>query len=252
MVLVFYYFTSFTVCGQMAETEKKNYNLCSGNDTVKLPVQIQLSNDSEFLNRMIQNDQDSDSGESCDSDLNCSAVVENSNNEQVDKHNTQSTSSTSRSTSDIHTSLSDVAVQQAINVQILSQLSAISDRLQVLEKNNVKNIIKEIKEASKKKTSSQAASITVPPTLPDLYKIRQDAYIQSQVDQRLRDLASNENSGTKIESLRRGPIEVVVPNRVKWPQEFVLSGSKKERIQYKLALHSFPEFQRNFENDRNP
>ena len=24
----------------------------------------------------------------------------------------------------------------------------------------------------------------------------------------------------------------MVPNRVKWPQEFVLSGSKKERIQY--------------------
>ena len=187
---------------------------------------------------MIQNDQDSDSGdESCDSDLNCSAVVENSNNEQVDKHNTQSTSSTSRSTSDSHTSLSDVAVQQAINVQILSQLSAISDRLQVLEKNNVKKHSdpKKIKGASKKKASSQTASVTVPPTqtqLPDLYKIRQDAYIQSQVDQRLRDLASNENSGTKIKSLRGGAIEVVVPNRVKWPQEFVLSGSKKEQIQY--------------------
>ena len=87
---------------------------------------------------MIQNDRDSDSGESCDSDLNCSAVVENSDNEQVDKQNTQSTLSTSCSTSDTHTSLSDVAVQQAINVQILSQLSSISDRLQVLEKSNVK------------------------------------------------------------------------------------------------------------------
>ena len=95
----------------MAEIEKKHYNLRSGNETVKLPVQIQLSNDSEFLNRMIQNGQDSDSGEFCDSDLNCSAVVENSDNEQVDKHNTQSTSSTSCSTSDTHTSLSDVAVQ---------------------------------------------------------------------------------------------------------------------------------------------
>ena len=87
-----------------------------------------------------------------------------------------------------------------------------------------------MKGASKKKTSSQAASVTVSPTqagLPDLYKIRQDSYIQSQVDQRLRDLANNENSGKKIKSL----IEVV-PNRVKWPQEFVLSGSKKERIQF--------------------
>ena len=85
---------------------------------------------------MLQNDQDS--GDSSDSDLNCSAVVENSDNEQVHKQNIQSTPSTSHSTSDTHTSLSDVAVQQAINVQILSQLSSISDRLQLLEKNNVK------------------------------------------------------------------------------------------------------------------
>ena len=94
---------------------------------------------------------------------------------------------------------------------------------------------KKIKGASKKKTSLQAAAVTVPPQqdqLPDLCKIRQDAYIQSQVDQRLRDLASNENSGTKIKSLRGGPIEVVVPSRIKWPQEFVLSGSKKGQIQY--------------------
>ena len=39
----------------MAEIEKKHYNLRSGNETVKLPVQIQLSNDSEFLNKVIQN-----------------------------------------------------------------------------------------------------------------------------------------------------------------------------------------------------
>ena len=122
----------------MAEIEKKHYNLRSGIDTAKLPAHIRILNDSEFLHKVLQNDQDSDSGDSSDSDLNCSAVVENSDSEQVDKQNIQSTSSTSRSTSDTHTSLLDVAVQQAINVQILSQLSSISDRLQVLEKNSVK------------------------------------------------------------------------------------------------------------------
>ena len=35
-------------------------------------------------------------------------------------------------------SLSDVAIQQAINVQILSQLSSISDRLNILEKKDAK------------------------------------------------------------------------------------------------------------------
>ena len=48
----------------MAEIEKKHYNLRSGNDTVKLPVHMQLSNDSEFVNRAIENYQDSDLGES--------------------------------------------------------------------------------------------------------------------------------------------------------------------------------------------
>ena len=52
------------------------------------------------------------------------------------------------------------------------------------------------------------------------------------MDQRLRDLAQNTTAGTKIKSLRGGPVEVLVSNRVKWPQEFVLSGFKKERIHY--------------------
>ena len=68
--------------------------------------------------------------------------------------------------------------------------------------------------------------------MPSLQCIRQDAFIQSQVDQRLRDLAQNTTAGTKIKSLRGGPVEVLVWNQVKWPQEFVLSGFKKGRIQY--------------------
>ena len=81
------------------------------------------------------------------------------------------------------------------------------------KKNNVKkhSDVKTMKGASKKKTSSQATSVTMPPTqveLPDLHTIRQDAYIQSQVDQRLRDLANNENSGTKIKSLRGVPLRL--------------------------------------------
>ena len=52
------------------------------------------------------------------------------------------------------------------------------------------------------------------------------------MDQRLRDLAQNTTAGTQIKSLRGGPVEVLLSNRGKWPQEFVLSGFKKERIQY--------------------
>ena len=39
---------------------------------------------------------------------------------------------------------------------------------------------------------------------------------------------------TQVQNLNHlgGPVEVVVPNGVKWPQELVLSGFKKERIRY--------------------
>ena len=36
----------------------------------------------------------------------------------------------------------------------------------------------------------------------------------------------------KIKSLRGGETEVYVNKRIRWPQEFVLAGSKKERVSY--------------------
>ena len=66
--------------------------------------------------------------------------------------------------------------------------------------------------------------------LPQLHTIRQDLLIQAQVEKRLKELAE---AGTqKQNSLRGGPVEVLVPNKVKWPREYVLSGSHKERVSY--------------------
>ena len=45
-------------------------------------------------------------------------------------------------------------------------------------------------------------------------------------------MVEDSKSGTKIKSMRGGAVEVVVPNRIKWPQEYVLAGSKKEHVQY--------------------
>ena len=39
-------------------------------------------------------------------------------------------------------------------------------------------------------------------------------------------------AGTKNKSLRGGSVDVLVPNRVKWPHEYILSGSAKERVSY--------------------
>ena len=56
--------------------------------------------------------------------------------------------------------------------------------------------------------------------------------MQLLVEQRLKQLAEAEKTGTKIKSLRGGSVQVLVSNRVKWPHEYVLSGSSKERTTY--------------------
>ena len=69
-------------------------------------------------------------------------------------------------------------------------------------------------------------------SINDLHSLRQDANLQMQVEQRLQELASLNKTGSKVKSLRGGAVEVLVPNRVKWPHEYVLSGNAKERISY--------------------
>ena len=48
--------------------------------------------------------------------------------------------------------------------------------------------------------------------LPNLHALRSDA------------LVDENKSGTKIKSLRGGSVDAVVSHRVKWPQEYILSG----------------------------
>ena len=57
--------------------------------------------------------------------------------------------------------------------------------------------------------------------------------MQKQVDEKLKEL-SNIAQGTdqKINSQRRGPVDIFVENRVKWPHELVLTGPSKERVCY--------------------
>ena len=66
---------------------------------------------------------------------------------------------------------------------------------------------------------------------PDLNALRQDALIQLKVEQRLKELQETEKQG-KLKSLRGGSVEVKVKHKVKWPHEYILSGSNKERISY--------------------
>ena len=73
--------------------------------------------------------------------------------------------------------------------------------------------------------------------LPPPDRLKEEARIQAEVQNRLRQLAENSKPGTeKIKSQRGGAVEVFVNNRVKWPHEFVLSGQNKDRVS------SFPPF----------
>ena len=60
--------------------------------------------------------------------------------------------------------------------------------------------------------------------------MRQEQKIQEEVQLRLKELAENVKTGNK--SQRGGPTDVYVGNRVKWPQEYVLTGQSKERVTY--------------------
>ena len=63
--------------------------------------------------------------------------------------------------------------------------------------------------------------------LSDLKSIRQDRYIQQQVEERIRKLSSLDKKGTEqnIKSQRGGGVDVYVKQRVKWPHKYVLAGN---------------------------
>ena len=220
--------------------ERKQYSLRSGNaEVVHVPIHIQSAGDTDFLS-MLQNQQAStdDSSDSIsDGEQNEEVVVGQPGTEQT--VSSKNTGNMSDSLNAAGGSVLGGSTQQVINLQILQQLGNIGKRLDAIEKKG-KN--KTTDPAKIKGNSAKNSAIDTPVTLPaqqslvsplpNLQSLRSDALIQAQVDQRLRDLVDENKSGTKIKSLRGGTVEVVVPNRVKWPQEYVLSGSKKERVQY--------------------
>ena len=239
----------------MSETSS-NYNLCSAkSDSLQVPIQLQISDDTEFLSKLLQANKQAHKAKesddsSSDSELNCSDVVKDLDVEETEETGTNA----SKDVGNEQTSAS--ITQDMINAQILSQLTNISQRLTKIESSKCKKTtdVKKIKTKKSKKvdtdkpaplsttlnenagTSTQANKIndTTPlkQDLPDLNALRQNLLIQEQVDKRLKELAEIEKTGIKQKSLRGGPVEVLVPNRVKCPHEYVLSGSHKERISY--------------------
>ena len=68
--------------------------------------------------------------------------------------------------------------------------------------------------------------------LPELHTLRHDRSIQDHVEARIRQLSDTDVKGMdpKYKSQWGGSMDIFVKERVKWPHEFVLEGSNKDRI----------------------
>ena len=213
---------------------------------------------------------DSESG----SDLECSDLINTSDNDHDDANAHRSYDRFSVENDKSNNTQTDTA-QQLVNQTILQQLEKISARLDTLEKSNCKKSVDRSKIKNRKvkqsitpnvastlgtasprslgNTSQMAsghvcqakapvrhtqtqlvAQVGSDSRIPSLQEIKCDPNIQVQVDQCLRELADMSQSGTlhKVKSQRGGQVEVLIRTRVKWPHEFVLAGSTKERISY--------------------
>ena len=241
----------------MSDRKAKQYNLRSGKQgRVHMPIHKQLCDDTEFLTEMLgkQSDpadtsfQDSDVSVS-DSDLNCSGLLSQSDNEahpSTTDSRTYKKFVTERQVPSISKDTSShPPSQNLINQQILHQLTVLSERLDSIETASVKktNDQTKIKKTRVKKSKIsthvaepskvvQACNSAPLDKLPDLAALRQDSFIQKQVEQRLKELTALQSGTDKKIKSQRGGVEVMVKNRIKWPHEFVLTGNTKERVSY--------------------
>ena len=142
-----------------------------------------------------------------------------------------------------------VVDQNEINRQILKQLSQLGERISSMEqggrtckKSSEKSKIKNAGKVKHTQNAPQGRSVpqglggvsnSIHPTFPTPGQIKNDELIQQQVQERLKQLSEILSQGKeKIKSQRGGSVDVYVNTRVKWPHEFILSGTNKEKVTY--------------------
>ena len=130
--------------------------------------------------------------------------------------------------------------QTVINERILAQLDTIGKRLTAIEESSASAARPKAKKVT---VSRGTASLSLSGSftegdsvkkLPELHTLRHNRSVQDQVEARIRQLSNTDVKGTdpKYKSQRGGTMDVFVKERVKWPHEFVLAGSTKDRITY--------------------
>ena len=129
--------------------------------------------------------------------------------------------------------------QTLINERILSQLDTIGKRLTAIEQSSASAARVKAKKVAVRGTASSSLNGSffegdLVKKLPDLHTLRHDRFVQDQVEARIRQLSNNDVKGMdpKYKSQRCGAMDIFVKERVKWPHEFVLAGSTKDRIMY--------------------
>ena len=238
----------------------ERYNLRSTrNQEICLPVQLQMAGDGELFTQDLGSSHpdpgqvtfQSNSASDSDLELDLSDILKNSDNE----NDSPSKSSLLKKLDQQGHSGDGVAGskklidQNEINMQILKQLSHLGERLTNIEqggwvckKSSDKSKIKNSKKVKPTQKATQGRSVpqglggvsnSTHPTFPTPGQLKNDELIQQQVQERLKQLSDNISQGKeKIKSQRGGSVDVFVNNRVKWPHEFILSGTNKERISY--------------------
>ena len=133
--------------------------------------------------------------------------------------------------------------QQHINTQILSQLSVLGARLDSME-NSMKKTVRKTNDVTKIKKSKTKARVNgvqvasqevgaappVPHSIPPPSRLREEARIQEEVQNRIRHLADNVKPGmTKLKSQRGGSVDVFVNHKVRCQHELNMTMAVKSR-----------------------
>ena len=237
---------------QKHRTAGNTYNL---RRKVEIPIELQFNNDNAFMNEFASQPEPGQSSKSrSDTDSNTSIVlqigtllsqesedsVEESpvhvQTKKFKKSDRPSRFKNSRSREVMAGSQLD---QTLINERILSQLDAIGKRLTAIEQSSASAARPKAKKVAVRGTASSSLNGSffegdLVKKLPDLHTLRHDRSVQDQVEARIRQLSNNDVKGTdpKYKSQRGGAMDIFVKARVKWPHEFVLAGSTKDRITY--------------------
>ena len=233
------------------------YNLRSNRGECRIPIQLQLASDADFLTVSGEGPSSSQPGQVCFTDL--SDFGSDIDIDALVDHSDQNLSSESHGFDRVHNagkghtpqpmgSNQSNVDQNQIYTQILAQLSALGARLDSME--STMKLGKKTNDTSKIKKSkvktkggvAYAGTKREGPTSPPVHTIsnipppsylREEARIQEEVQNRLRHLADNMKPGMgKIKSQRGGAVDVFVNHKVRWPHEFVLSGQNKDRVTY--------------------